>query len=238
MTRIAKRVRGMAFAIAVAGALIVQAASAQEVIELPGEDRWLGAGFEAVFRIGSLAGAEWEQFGNVRKVAFDGAGRLYVFDNQADRIFVVGTDGALIREMERRGEGPGEFRRATDFVALEDGRVVVADMDHRAYHLFDVDGDFERMVRMGGNPSYTAIGTHMPQRGTDALVTSMAGGTMSISFQSFAGPNSLNGRIRRRGPSSASTCPARRSSRTPSRRRGSPPVRIRCPESYKRPVAE
>ena len=187
MTRIAKRVRGMAFAIAVAGALIVQAASAQEVIELPGEDRWLDAGFEKVFRVGSLAGEEWEQFGDVQRVMFDGAGRLYVFDSQAERIFVVDTDGALLREIGRNGEGPGEFRRAIDFVAFKDGRVAVADLEHRAYHVFDANGDFERMVRMGGNPSYTAIGTHMPQRGTDALVTSMAGGTMSISFQSFAG---------------------------------------------------
>ncbi|MYB98275.1 MAG: hypothetical protein F4X60_06945 [Gemmatimonadetes bacterium] len=35
---------------------------AQEVIELPGEDRWLEADFEEVFRIGSLAGEEWEQY--------------------------------------------------------------------------------------------------------------------------------------------------------------------------------
>ena len=176
MTRIAKRFSGMTFATAAAGALIVHGASAQETIELPGEDRWLEADFEEVFRVGSLMGEEWEQFGDVQRVSFDGEGRLYVFDSQTERIFVVDTDGALIREIGRKGEGPGEFRNAEDFVALEDGRVVVADLEHRAYHLFDANGDFERMVRMGGDPSYTAIGIHMAQRGTDALVTSMSGG--------------------------------------------------------------
>ena len=159
---------------------MVQSASAQGTIELPAEDRWLDADFEEVFRIGSLMGEEWEQFGNVHRVAFDAAGRLYVFDSQAERIFVVDTDGVLIREIGRKGEGPGEFRWAVDFVALENGRVVVADREHSAYHLFGANGEFERMVRMGGDPQATAIGIHMPLRGTDALVTSRRGGPMSM----------------------------------------------------------
>ena len=188
MTGIAKRSSDMAFAIAAAGALMAQSASAQETIELAGDDRWLDADFEEVFRVGSLMGAEWEQFGDVRKVMFDGAGRLHVFDGQAERIFVVGTDGELIREIGRTGEGPGEFRNAIDFAAMEDGRVVVADMGHRAYHFFDADGDFERMVRMGGHASLTVVGNHMPQRGDDALVTSAAGGGMiAMTVTSIAG---------------------------------------------------
>ena len=164
----------------VAGWLAAASLNAQETIELPGQDRWLDADFEEVFRIGSLMGEEWEQFGDVQKVMFDGAGRLYVFDSQAARIFVVDTGGSLIREIGREGEGPGEFRMAVDFVALEDGRVAVADLEHRAYHLFGANGDFERMVRMGGDPAYTAIGSHVPLRGTDAVVTSMSGGSRTI----------------------------------------------------------
>ncbi len=187
MSSFAKRLSGMAFAIVAAGTPMVESASAQETIELPAGDRWLNADFEEVFRLGSLMGEEWEQFGDVKKVMFDGAGQLYVFDSQTERIFVVGTDGALVREIGRKGEGPGEFRDAADFVALEDGRIVVADMGHRAYQLFDANGDFERMVRMGGDPSYTAVGSHMPLRGTDAVVTSMSGGSMSITVQAVAG---------------------------------------------------
>jgi len=83
-----------AFAIAVAGAsILLEPASAQATIALPAEDRWLDADFEELFRIGSLMGEEWEQFGDVQKVMFDGAGRLHVFDDQAERIFVVDADG-------------------------------------------------------------------------------------------------------------------------------------------------
>ena len=39
------------------------ALNAQEVNDLPGDDHWLEADFEEVYRIGSLAGEDWEQFG-------------------------------------------------------------------------------------------------------------------------------------------------------------------------------
>ena len=161
--------------------------NAQEVIELSGEDRWLDAGFEEVFRVGSAAGAEWEQFGEIGKVPFDGAGRLYVFDSQSERIFVVGADGALVREIGRKGEGPGEFGNPVEMAVMEDGRVVVADMGHRAYHIFDADGGFERMVRVGGDPTYTVIGSHVARRGADGLVTSAGGRTLAMSVRSVAG---------------------------------------------------
>ena len=114
---------------------------AQEVIELPGEDRRLEADFEEVYRIGSLDGQDWEQFGNVRKVTFDGAGQLYVFDDQAHRIFVVGPDGEYRRSFGGPGEGPGEFRNPAALAVFRDGRAVVADTRHRAYHIFDANGD-------------------------------------------------------------------------------------------------
>ena len=86
---------------------------------LPGEDRWLDADFEELYRLGSLTDAEWEQFGEIGQVA--------------------------------------------------------ADMRRRAYLLFDASGDFERMVGLGGDPGLTAIGAHLAQRGTDALITGPAG---------------------------------------------------------------
>ena len=124
-------------------------AGAQEVIELPGEDRWLEADFEEVYRVGSALGEAWEEFGTIRRVGFDDAGNLYVFDHLAARVVVVGPGGDFLREFGRRGEGPGEFQSALDMVVMPDGRVVIADMGHRAYHIFAPGGELERMVRMG-----------------------------------------------------------------------------------------
>ena len=38
--------------------VLFNAATAQEMIELPAEDRWLDAGFEEIYRVGSADGEE------------------------------------------------------------------------------------------------------------------------------------------------------------------------------------
>ena len=126
---------------------------------------------EEVYRLGTVTGEAWEQFGWVGELAFDGSGRLYVFDEQISAVFVVGTDGTLVREFGREGGGPGEFDSADQMIVMEDGRVVVMDRVRRAYQLFDAEGGFERAFRFGGDPSYTVITVHAALRGTDALVT-------------------------------------------------------------------
>ena len=114
---------------------------AQEIVDLPAEDRWLQLHIEDLYHVGSVGGEDWEQFGSVTDVAFDGAGNLHVFDNRAQRIVVVGADGSFIRQFGRRGEGPGEFREATALAVARDGRAVVADVGHRVFHIFGANGD-------------------------------------------------------------------------------------------------
>lgn len=143
-------VRSVGVAAAAAGFMTLMPLGAQEVIDMPGEDRRLAADFEEVFRIGSIDGAAWETFGEIAGMAFDAAGNLYVLDRQASRITMVDSEGNFVREIGQAGEGPGEFRMALHFTAMRDGRLVVADLGHRSYQLFDANGDFERMVGMGG----------------------------------------------------------------------------------------
>ncbi len=144
--------------------------AAQEIIELPAEDRWLDADFEDVYHIGLPTGEVWEQFGRVDDVAFDGSGRLYVLDSQIGTVFVVGTDGNLIHQFGQQGRGPGDFFQAIQLLVMEDGRTVVIDMPARAYKLFDANGRFERSVRFGDR-SFASIGDHMAERGSDGLIT-------------------------------------------------------------------
>ncbi len=118
-------------------------------------------------------GDDWEQFGNVRRVAFDAAGQLYVFDNRADRITVVGVNGEFRRAFGRTGEGPGEFRRPDGFAVMRDGRVVMGDTGHRAYHVFGADGEFERMIRMAPEPGVVRITDLMPDPGGKAVYSAI-----------------------------------------------------------------
>ena len=124
--------------------------AAQEIVELPAEDLWLDPGFEEVYRVGSLDGPEWQQFGEVFDVAFDGAGNVYLLDIHALRVTVVDREGGLLRTIGRPGDGPGEFNHPTRLAVTEDGRVVVADVArHRAFQLYESNGEFDRNARVG-----------------------------------------------------------------------------------------
>lgn len=121
---------------------------AQEVVELPAEDRPLAADIVEVYRLGSASAvAEWQVLGTVPAAGFDEAGNLYLLDEPA-RVVAVDPGGNLLREIGRPGEGPGEFRRPAQLDVWPNGRIVVTDMGHFAFQIFGPGGVFERMVRM------------------------------------------------------------------------------------------
>ncbi len=144
--RVPPRILSPQCILAAAGLAAADPVVAQEVIELPGKDVQLDAAVEEVYRVGSTFGDEWEQFGDVRSVAFDADGQLYLFDGQAGRVVVVDSDGGFRRAIGRAGEGPGEFKSPSGHAVMRDGHVVVADAGHRAYHIFGPDGTFESVV--------------------------------------------------------------------------------------------
>ena len=157
--------------------------TAQEIINLPGEDRWLEPRFEELYRVGSLSGEDWEQFGSIRRIAFDGAGQLYVFDKQAEHILVVGPGGELRRTLGGPGEGPGEFRNPDGLAVMRDGRVVILDTGYPGYHLFDSDGEYERRVRLPGSGRRMMHTDYFPYPGGDAVVSAV--GSMPLVIQFF-----------------------------------------------------
>lgn len=121
---------------------------AQEMIELPREDRPLVLELSEVYRIGSAgAVADWELLNVVRGAGFDEAGNLY-FLNSPNRVVTVGPDGDVLRQFGRTGGGPGEFGDAGQLDVWPRGRIVVSDLRRRAFHFFGPEGVFERMVRM------------------------------------------------------------------------------------------
>ena len=159
-------------------ALSSPALMAQEVIELPAEDRILEAEFEEVYRVGSVDGDEWELFSRVSAVGFGQSGDLHVMDDQGGRIVVVSEEGEFVREFGRIGDGPGEFSANTNtavgFTVLRDGRTVVFDPGHSAFDVFGPDGEFDRSVRMPGNSLYL-IRTLLPAGdGQNVITTSVS----------------------------------------------------------------
>ena len=154
----------------------------QQVIELTGDDRILDAGFEELYRVGSLHGGDWDTFGSVAAVAFDGAGNLYILDYQASRVTVVDRTGSLVRHIGREGEGPGEFTAGGvwAFTVLADGRAVVFDANQRVYKVFDSGGRFDRMIRLSGDAMFYSIPALQAERDADAVLATGLVETLSM----------------------------------------------------------
>ena len=112
--------------------------AAQNMIELPAENRPVSADFEEVYRLGSVDGDGWDTFGDIAGVSFDAAGNLYILDTQAVRIYVVDLQANLVRQFIEEGEGPGEFgsntSAALEFSVMRDGRVAVYDQANWDLH--------------------------------------------------------------------------------------------------------
>ena len=170
--------------LAAAGAL-----DAQQIVQLPAEDRELDPDIEEVYRVGALDGPEWEQFGMLAGLDFDAAGRLHILDGQAARVFVVGMDGELIREYGRAGEGPGEFEDAAWIGVAGEGRAIVFDWQRNGFHVFDAAGRVERLFRFEGDYSFLPE-LDVSARG-DALIPNGRVGSVSIAA-ALAGDRSAN----------------------------------------------
>ncbi len=150
--------------------------AAQNVIELPAEDRPLDADFEVIYRVGSLDGDGWDTFGSVSGVGFDGAGNLYILDTQAVRINVVDLQANLVRQFIGEGQGPGEFggdtAGALKIAVMRDGRVFVYDAGRRGFAVFGADGEFERTVRFpGAQTNFAMIGGIQTFPGVDRVLS-------------------------------------------------------------------
>ena len=163
--------------LAAAQAPSVQPLTAQEVIELPADDRILDEGFEEVYRVGSLSGDEWEIFGRLFGVGFDESGHLYLMDDRDGRIVVVSQEGEFVREFGGIGDGPGEFAgntiSAVGFTVLRDGRAVVFDPGHNVFAVFAPDGEFERSVRMPGASMQVIRRLSAARDGQNVITSSM-----------------------------------------------------------------
>lgn len=88
---------------------------------LEGPDIMLAAVTEDVYTVGAYMGDDWESFGLLSDVAFDGAGNAHIVDMRADRVVVVAPDGSFLRMVGGSGEGPGELRSPSSIHVFPDG---------------------------------------------------------------------------------------------------------------------
>lgn len=98
--------------------------------------------FREEFSIGGGAD-EPDALGRVRResVRADAMGNLFVLDPMNHRVLVFGPEGGLIRQVGRRGGGPGEFQVPANMTLSPDGNVAVYDFAKRRLVWFDSSGE-------------------------------------------------------------------------------------------------
>ena len=93
---------------------------------------------------------------SVGKIVFD-AGVWYVFDNRCPALYVFGSDGHFIRQISRRGQGPGEYSLLVDF-ALDPLRKEILLLSPFGYCLvYGWNGEFIRRVQLPDKPNYHSL---------------------------------------------------------------------------------
>ncbi|HEX2189596.1 MAG TPA: 6-bladed beta-propeller, partial [Longimicrobiaceae bacterium] len=138
--------RTSTLAVLAAGLLAAPAAGAQQMVRLPAEDRALALRTTPVYSVGKAEGNDSEMFTRVDQVAFDRADNLYVLDGGANRVLVFDRAGRFVRQLGKRGGGPGEFMAPLGMAVTPDGSVAVADLGHRGYSVFSPDGRYQRSI--------------------------------------------------------------------------------------------
>ena len=115
---------------------------------LEGPDVMLAAATEHVYTVGAYMGEDWESFGLIADVAFDGEGNAHILDGQEDRIVVLDPNGTFKRFVGGSGEGPGELRGPSSLHVDRDGGYVVGSLT--SIDVFAPEG--EHLRRMAVSP--------------------------------------------------------------------------------------
>lgn len=93
-------------------------------------------------RIGQLGGEDEYIFGEINGIAVGKNGRIFVADYQVPIIRMYDKDGTFIRNIGRKGRGPGEYLRISGMKTFPDGRLAVWDVRNLRINVYSHDGKF------------------------------------------------------------------------------------------------
>lgn len=93
-----------------------------------------------VAKIGTRLDSGPEMFGDISDIDVDQAGRIYVFDRQAQNVRLFEGNGAYVRTIGRVGHGPGEFSAVNGIAVDPANRLWVLNQGNLRYSVFDTSG--------------------------------------------------------------------------------------------------
>ena len=119
-----------------------------------------GGTLVAELTIGVVDGAQEYMFGNVRDVLELRDGSTLVVDDKAFAIRQYDAQGAHVRTIGRKGQGPGEYTRPGMLAELPDGRILLVDGGNVRVNVYARNGEpveSWRLAVAGGNVASSRI---------------------------------------------------------------------------------
>jgi hypothetical protein len=101
---------------------------------------------EEELSIGEVEGKEEYMFTNIFDVAVDDEENIYILDLNQGQIRVFNPDGGFIRNISKRGQGPGEFQYPGQIMISPDREFVICDLMARRLFFFSLEGVFQRDI--------------------------------------------------------------------------------------------
>ena len=109
----------------------------------PGEDTAVVRELVVVDSIGVELGDSNYVFGSIESSSHTPDGNILLLDRPACNVREFTPEGKFVRNIGRRGTGPGEFVNPTSMMRLTDGRIIVLDMQTGGLHTFSSEGEWE-----------------------------------------------------------------------------------------------
>ncbi len=106
-----------------------------------GEDVFV---LEEELSIGDVEGKDEQMFTNIFDVAVDDDENTYILDLNQRQIRVFDQDGIYLRNIGKRGQGPGEFRYPMQIIISPNQEFVICDPMVRRLFFYSLDGVFRR----------------------------------------------------------------------------------------------
>ena len=96
--------------------------------------------------IGYVEGKEERLFTNINDIAVDAHENIYLLDLKQDKISIFDKNGKFIRNIGKRGQGPGEFQFPRQILISPNHELVVCDLMVRRLLFFLFDGTFKGSI--------------------------------------------------------------------------------------------
>lgn len=108
--------------------------------------------------IGTADGAEAYLIGDIADIALGADGSIFAFDRQVPVIRQYDARGRHVRDIGRRGQGPGEYTTSSGIAILRDGRLLNWDTNLWRMNTYSAGGDFagQWVTPSGSSGSSTA----------------------------------------------------------------------------------